>query len=303
MKENPLVSILMNCYNGERYLKESLQSVLNQTYKNWELIFWDNCSTDDSKRIFSLCKDKRMKYFLSDRHTNLGEARRLASQQIKGDLVAILDVDDLWMPDKLEKQINCFEDDQVGISITNTIIFSDKGAKKMYTAGHKSGFVYADMLRNYDISLETVMFRKSLLGEIQFSGAYKHIADYDLIMRILERSKLSYLDNVLAKWRVHQLSCSAISPLINNLEKKMWLSDNFKGANLEKYKSDIAYAFNRIEISESIMNIKGGGNIDYKNLISNLNFKFAISYVFFIMVFIPWGRILIKKLYARRFNK
>ena len=66
MKSNskkPLVSIIMNCYNGEKYLKQSIKSIINQTYKNWELIFWDNCSTDNSKKITKKFKDNRIYYF------------------------------------------------------------------------------------------------------------------------------------------------------------------------------------------------------------------------------------------------
>ena len=64
-KNSPLVSIIMNCYNGEKYLYKSLHSVLNQSYKNWELIFFDNASTDKSKDIFNDFKDSRFKYFFS----------------------------------------------------------------------------------------------------------------------------------------------------------------------------------------------------------------------------------------------
>ena len=70
MKE-PLVTIIMNCYNGEKYLNEALQSIVNQSYKNWELIFWDNLSSDNSKKIFDSYNDKRFKYHLTDKHTVL----------------------------------------------------------------------------------------------------------------------------------------------------------------------------------------------------------------------------------------
>lgn len=300
MKSNPLVSILMNCYNGEKYLKESLQSILSQTYQNWELIFWDNCSTDSSREIFQEFKNEKMHYYCSPRHTNLGEARRLASKNLKGELVAILDIDDIWLPQKLEKQIMCFRDADVGISITNTKIFSDSGCRKMYLARHKSGYVFSDMLKNYDISLETVMLRGSLLRELEFSGEYRHIADYDLIMRILERSKLSYVDEVLAKWRVHSLSCSALSPLINNVEKKMWISKNFKEEKLNKYRNEIEIAINRIEISELLREIKEHDKVGYKDTFKRLNFKFLISYIFICMISIPFGKNLINKLNSMR---
>ena len=65
MQQNSLVSIIMNCHNGQQYLKYSLKSIFNQTYKNWELIFWDNLSTDGSKKILDQFRDKRVKYYKS----------------------------------------------------------------------------------------------------------------------------------------------------------------------------------------------------------------------------------------------
>ena len=109
MKEKPLVSVIMNCYNGERYLKNSIQSVLNQDYKNWELIFWDNKSQDGSKKIFNGFKDKRLKYYRAKKFTNLYAARNLAIKKAKGDILTFLDVDDLWLSEKLSKQVFFFE--------------------------------------------------------------------------------------------------------------------------------------------------------------------------------------------------
>ena len=88
MTKTPLVSIIMNCYNGEKYLTESLNSLLKQTYQNWELIFWDNISSDNSKKIFEKYKDERFKYFLSDRHMVLYGARNLAIKKAKGEFLA-----------------------------------------------------------------------------------------------------------------------------------------------------------------------------------------------------------------------
>ena len=78
MIKKPLISILMNCYNGEKYLKESLNTVIKQSYNNWELIFWDNQSNDNSVEIAKSYRDERIKIFISERHTNLGEARKNA---------------------------------------------------------------------------------------------------------------------------------------------------------------------------------------------------------------------------------
>ena len=78
------VSIIINCYNGENFLKQCIQSVINQTYKNWEIIFWDNLSTDNSKKILKNFKDKRIKYFKTKKFTKLYEARNLAIKKSGG---------------------------------------------------------------------------------------------------------------------------------------------------------------------------------------------------------------------------
>ena len=101
----PLVSIIVNCFNGEFFLRDSLESILNQTYKNWEVIFWDNQSNDNSSKIFKSYKDKRFKYFLSNNHTLLYEARNKAIEKTNGELIGFLDVDDIWLSNKLELQV------------------------------------------------------------------------------------------------------------------------------------------------------------------------------------------------------
>ena len=108
MDNVPLVSIVMNCFNGQIYLKTALDSVLAQTYQNWELIFWDNQSVDKSVEIFKSYKDKRFKFFSSSKHTILYESRNNAIQKANGDLIAFLDTDDYWLSEKLEKQVKLF---------------------------------------------------------------------------------------------------------------------------------------------------------------------------------------------------
>ena len=109
MTEQSLVSVIINCFNGEKYLRQALDSVIAQTYKNWEIIFWDNQSTDKSAEIFKSYKDKRLKYNLASSHTKiLYKARNFALKKTNGDFISFLDVDDLWLPEKLEKQLFFF---------------------------------------------------------------------------------------------------------------------------------------------------------------------------------------------------
>ena len=108
-KSNPLVSIIMNCHNGEKYLETSLPSIFEQNYKNWEVIFWDNSSTDNSKAILKKFSDKRIKYFYSKKFNSLYKSRNLAITKAKGKYLCFLDVDDQWKYDKLFKQVSSME--------------------------------------------------------------------------------------------------------------------------------------------------------------------------------------------------
>ena len=115
----PLISVIMNCYNGEKFLNEAIQSILDQTYQNWELIFCDNQSNDKSKEIFNNYEDPRLKYFYATEHTSLYKARNLAIEKSNGDFISFLDTDDLWDAKKLELQISYFKDENVGLVFSN----------------------------------------------------------------------------------------------------------------------------------------------------------------------------------------
>ena len=144
----PLVSIIMNCYNGEAYLDESIKSVLSQTYENWELIFWDNKSQDKSAEIFKSYKDKRFKYFFADEHTSLYKARNLAIKKSRGELIAFIDTDDLWVKNKLELQVPLFENSKISLVYGNLwIIKNDLKKKKLFIKKKSpSGFIYKTLL-------------------------------------------------------------------------------------------------------------------------------------------------------------
>ena len=110
MKKNFfLVSVIVNCHNGEKYLNRCIKSILSQTYKNWEIIFWNNLSYDNSEEIIKSYRDKRIKIYKSKKFLTLYEARNKAIKKAKGNYICFLDVDDYWNKNKLKKQINFFK--------------------------------------------------------------------------------------------------------------------------------------------------------------------------------------------------
>ena len=121
----------MNCHNGDQYLKKSILSIISQTYKNWELVFWNNNSKDESEIIAKSFKDKRIKYYSTTKLTNLYEARNLAIKKTKGDYVCFLDTDDWWDKNKLKYQLAEFQKNKnIVFSYTNFYQFNEKTKKK-----------------------------------------------------------------------------------------------------------------------------------------------------------------------------
>src|SRR5690349_5169555 len=126
MMSGPLVSVIMNCLDCSRYLREAIESVYAQTYENWEIIFYDNGSCDGSGDI-ARSYDDRLRYFRGDATIPLGNARNKAISFARGDLIAFLDCDDVWFPAKLEKQVPLFADSRVGLVYCDTIFFNSQG--------------------------------------------------------------------------------------------------------------------------------------------------------------------------------
>jgi len=223
----PLVSIIMNCYNGEDYLTESIQSVLSQNYKNWELIFWDNRSEDKSAEIFKSYKDERFKYYFAPKHTSLYEARNQAIEKSSGEFIAFLDTDDFWAKDKLELQIPFFKDPIVGVVYGNLFIVNEKlNTRKIFLKKriNPRGYILDDLLKDYCTGLVTLVIRKSFLKDYKspFDGTFNIIGDFDLMIRMSSKYKFECVDKPIASWRSHWKNESLLKKENEVKELKIW---------------------------------------------------------------------------------
>ena len=227
---NALVSIVINCYNGEKYLRKSIESVLDQSYQNFELIFWDNQSTDQSKNIIQSYQDKRIKYFYSPNYTTLYQARNLALKECKGDFVCFLDVDDYFLKNKIAKQLLYFNDQKVGVIYSNYYrYYEDINKKKLLTNKLlPSGNLTQYILEESQISFMTVMIRKKSLDSLKFNfdKKYSIIGDYDLLYRLSFNWDFCYIEEPLAVYRIHKDNFSKNSILFID-ELKDWYNKNY----------------------------------------------------------------------------
>ena len=206
----PQVSVIVNCLNGEAYLREALDSVGAQTYTDWEVVFWDNASTDATGAIATSYGD-RIRYFRSDETHPLGKARNLAIQQARGRYLAFLDSDDIWLPRKLEKQVALFvRSPGLGFVFSDTIFFDAKRERGRVYGRYKPprGMAFRELLGDYYLSLETVVVRKEALESLPewFDERFNVVEEKDLFLRLAYRYEIDCVDEPLAKWRVHDRS-------------------------------------------------------------------------------------------------
>lgn len=225
----PKVSVVMNCFNGEKYLREAIDSVYGQTYKDWEIILWDDASTDRTAEI-AKSYDERLRYFRGEKAIALGQARNWAIEKASGDYIAFLDQDDVWMPEKLEKQIPLFEDLEVGIVFSDSILFNEKGkSQRLYSRQrYYTGNCFSKLLADYFLGIETVVIRRSVLYEekMWFAPTFNLSEEADLFTRIAYKWKLAMVNEPLAKWRIHASSWTW---------KKNYLAAEERSAALLKY--------------------------------------------------------------------
>ena len=204
------VSIIMNCYNSDRYLAEALESVLAQIYQEWELIFWDNGSTDASGKIAReyAKNEKRIRYFHTQDTVSLGEARNKALEQARGDFITFLDCDDLWLPVKLQSQVRIFMEYQdTDFIYSNFLVLGQDDCKPAYGLAEMlpSGAITGSLLTKYRLNLQTVIFRRTLLTDQAewFDPALELCEEMELFLRMSLTGKFCYQKEPLVKYRVH----------------------------------------------------------------------------------------------------
>lgn len=224
----PLVTVLVNCFNGEKYLAKAVQSVLDQTYQNWELIFWDNCSTDRSADVFRSFTDARMRYFLAPHHTVLYEARNYALEHAKGELTAFLDVDDWWDEDKLTKQVALFADPAVGFVYGNYWLENEKKGRTTLACRSPlpEGRGADELLKNYEVGMLTLMIRRSLFVSEggKFDPRFLIVGDFDLVIRMACFTEYRAVQEPLAHYRWHGANISANALERHAEELSVWLA-------------------------------------------------------------------------------
>lgn len=202
MQDYGLVSIITPNWNCERFISDTINSVQNQTYKNWEMIIVDDCSTDESERIVKLllAEDSRIKFFCNEKNSGAAISRNYALREAKGKWIAFLDSDDLWMPDKLERQLNFMVNNNYKFSYTKYMEIDESGKEKGVCISGPKHITRREMYNFCWPGCLTVMYNHEAIGLIQIADIKKN-NDYAMWLKVCHKADCYLLSEVLAKYR------------------------------------------------------------------------------------------------------
>lgn len=240
-----LVSIITPVFNAEKYLPETIESVLKQTYTDWELLLVDDCSSDSSARIIDeyVRQDERIKYLKNEKNLGPALSRDRAVQVAKGRFIAFLDSDDVWMPIKLERQISAMKESNYAFTYTRFRRMTEDGSRFGHLLEAPKSLSEFEFMKNTAIGTSTVVIDKSLVGSFEVKKV--PCDDHFLWIEILRRGFTAYLVNEeLVHYRVVTSSFSR-----NKLKyaRKVW--DTYCLLNYGKVKTVwyfMNYAFRAI---------------------------------------------------------
>ena len=206
-----LVSVIIPAYNHEKYIKQCIESVLNQTYKNLEILVEDDCSTDNTKEEIAKIKDKRLKKIYAKKNKGVVNTINELSNMATGKYIAVLGSDDVWYPEKIEEQIKAFKENPKLGAVFTEVDFIDENNKK-YTDSAENIFDYKNMTsaermrcfyeRGNHLCHPSSMIKRSVFEDIgEYNNGYRQLHDYDYWTRLLQKYDIHIINKKLMAYR------------------------------------------------------------------------------------------------------
>jgi len=208
---NPLISVITPAYNAETFIAGTIESVLDQTYTNWEMVIVDDKSTDQTVQTVKnyLKKDDRIKLFVLEENSGSAVARNTAMKHAKGRYIAFLDSDDQWFPKKLEKQLQFMQEKDIAFSFTKYIRMEEDGTLRDNVSKAPESVGYRDLMKHCVIGCLTVMIDRDKIGHIEMVNIRTR-QDYAYWLTITKMGYRAYgLPEILAKYRIVENSISS----------------------------------------------------------------------------------------------
>ena len=211
MENQPLVSVIMPCYNMEKYIAYTIESVQRQTYPHWELLIVDDASTDKTADIVKSHQnlDDRIRFFVKPEHSGIADTRNLCIQMAKGRFLAFLDSDDLWHPEKLEQQLQFMMERNIGFSYSSYDCVDEEGNTLEKIVKAAGNLDYKAYMHNTIIGCSTVMIDTDIVGKVVVPN-FRTSEDTATWLNILKKGFLAYaIEKPLTSYRIRQHSASS----------------------------------------------------------------------------------------------
>lgn len=199
-----LVSIIMAAYNAAETIEKAVLSVITQTYQNWELLIIDDCSRDDTMRIMREYAgiDNRIRVFVNESNLGVSRTRKRGLHEAKGQWIAILDSDDAWEADKLEKQMALLTNTETDLVYTGSAFMDNSGKRLNWILHVPDTMTYRDLLKQNRMSNSSIIVRKELYQQYYVTGDYMH-EDYAIWLQMLRAGHVvSGIDEPLLIYRL-----------------------------------------------------------------------------------------------------
>lgn len=238
------VSVIVNFHNGEKYLENCIKSILNQDYKNLEIILWDNNSTDKSKAIVKKFSDTRVKYFYNNKKDSLYKARNKSILKSTGEFIAFLDSDDWWEKEYLSSRAQYFSDDKVDFFYCNTNFYFDESKKKKIYKKYNlpDGKIFDALAKDYFIIISGVIFKKKIFTKTgMFNENFNIIGDFDFLMKISKNFYAKATNLPLINYRFHEKNLSKLNSQMFYDEYKSWFETNLNISNNYLFEKNLRY--------------------------------------------------------------
>lgn len=214
MDENlktPLVSVIMPVYNGEKYLREAIDSILNQTFKDFELLLINDASTDNSEEIINSYNDSRIIYIKNEQNLGLIKTLNKGLDLAKGEFIARMDADDISSPERFAKQIALFESNpEIGVCGTWFTLFRENHEDKIIKHPEHNDSIKIGLLTSCFIGHPTVMMRKKAIENYRYDVNYQAAEDFELWTRLVRVIKFYNIQESLLKYRFHASNMSVL---------------------------------------------------------------------------------------------
>lgn len=234
MNINDLVSVILPVYNSEKYLRETIDSILQQSYKELEIIIVNDNSTDSSEEIIFEYQKKstKIKYIKQIKNQGVAVARNTAIEKSTGRFLAFIDSDDIWYSEKLEKQIAMLVENKIGFSFTAIELIDENSCTYKSKRNVKTVVDYKYLLTNTIIATSTVVIDKNVIGSF-FMPLMRSGQDYATWLSILRKGFKAYgINESLVKYRVTQHSLS--NNKFKSIKQIWYIQKNYENIHFVK---------------------------------------------------------------------